>query len=94
MGLSKFRYLFQRAVSQVSTVSLVYSDLLRSQIMGEQKTNLLREVYCERTQEGIMHFEQTHLQWVPCRKHFVETSEIEIAKNNGEFLQLDAVKPL
>ena len=46
--------------------------------MGEQKPNLLREVYCER----------------PCRTHFVETTEIEIAKNNGKFLQLDAGKTI
>ena len=62
--------------------------------MGEQKPNLLREVYCERTQEGIMYFEPTHLQWVPCWTHFVETTEIEIAKNDGEFLQLDAGKTI
>ena len=81
-------------MSQVSTVSLIRSGLLQSQIMGEQKTNLLREVYCESTLEGIMCFEPTHVQWVPCRKHFVETTEIEIAKNNGELLQLNAGKTI
>lgn len=94
MGFSKFRCLFQRAVSQVSTVSLIHSGLLQSQLMGEQKTNLLREVYCESTLEGIMYFEPTHVQWVPCRKHFVETTEIEIAKSNGELLQLNAGKTI
>ena len=65
--------------------------------MGEQKTNLLREVYCESTLEGIMYFEPCIMYfvfWVPCRKHFVETTEIEIAKNNGELLQLNAGKPI
>lgn len=82
-------------MSQVSTVSLVHSCLLQTQIMGEQKTNLLREVYCERTHEGIMYFEPTHLQWVACRKHFVETTEIEIAKNNVvNFFNWMRVKPL
>lgn len=41
-----------------------------------------------------MYFEPMHLQWVLCRKHFVETTEIEIAKNNGEFLQSDAGKTI
>ena len=81
-------------MSQVSTVSLIHSGLLQSQMMGEQKTNLLREVYCESTLQGIMYFERTHVQWVPCRKHFVETTEIEIAKNNGELLQLNEGKAI
>ena len=81
-------------MSQVSPVSLIHSGLLQSQIMGEQKINLLREVYCESTLEGIMYFEPTHVQWVPCRKHFVETTEFEIAKSNGELLQLNAGKTI
>ena len=34
------------------------------------------------------------LEWVPCRKYFVETTEIEIAENNGELVQLDAGKTI
>ena len=34
------------------------------------------------------------LEWVPCRKHLVETTEIEIAENNGELVQLDEDKTI
>ena len=86
---------FYEAIQRPSSTLLLYSDIVNSQVVGSQKAPLLSEIHCDRTKEGDMYFEPTHLQWVPyIQNHHVETIEMEIAENDGSSVVLGEGKTL
>ena len=57
---------FKVAVTRFSTIILVYFNLVQSQIVGEQKIDLLVEAHCNGQQQGTIYYEPKHIQRGPC----------------------------
>ena len=53
----------------------VYSDLVDSNIVGGQQHALVREVEYRRLGQGVAYFEPLHIQWLPCRREYMEIAE-------------------
>lgn len=66
---------------QPSKRMFVYCDLVESNWMGGQLHPLMREVHFAET--GIRYFEPLHYQWMPLRRAWVDTVEVELADPDG-----------
>ena len=74
---------FREVVGEPSRTFLVYSDLVDSNVIGEQQHALVREVEYRRQGKGVAYFEPLHIQWLPCRRKYMDTVEVEIAESHG-----------
>lgn len=84
---------FKEAVTRFSTIILVYFNLVQSQIVGEQKIDLLAEVHCNGQQQGTIYYEPKHIQRGPCWfQHNIEIKQNK--KNDGSVKELDQGKTL
>ena len=63
---------------------LVYSDVGGSAVVGNQVTDLLREVNCRRTGDGNHYFEPLHVQYIPLRKDLLDIIETLVSETTGE----------
>ena len=61
----------------------VYCDLVESNRMGGQLHPLMREVYFRKNGWGTQYFEPQHYQWMPLRRAWVDTVEVELADPDG-----------
>ena len=66
-----------------SRTFLVYSDLVDSNIVGGQQHALVRAVEYRRLGQGVAYFEPLHIQWLPCRREYMDLVEVEIAESHG-----------
>ncbi len=73
---------------------LVYSDLVQSSYMGNQKHPLLREIFIPRATHERQLTEPLHYQWLPLRNNSVEVVHIEIGKLDGSLATLPKGKTL
>ena len=71
---------FRAVVGEPSRTFLVYSDLVDSNIVGGQQHALVREVEYRRQGQGVAYFEPLHIQWLPCRREYMDHVEVEIAE--------------
>ena len=62
----------------------VYSDVARSGVVGNQVTDLLREVNLIRRGAGVQYFEPYHIQYIPVRKDLIDIIEVQVAETTGE----------
>ena len=62
----------------------VYSDVGGSSVVGNQVTDLLREVHFCRKEEGVQYFEPLHIQYIPLRKQVLEIIETQVAETTGD----------
>ena len=77
---------FQAVVGATSRSLFVYSDVGGSGVVGNQVTDLLREVNFIRRGFGIQYFEPLHIQYIPVRKDLIDIIETQVAETTGELL--------
>ena len=85
---------FRSVVGEPSRTFLVYSDLVDSNIVGGQLHALVREVEYRRQGQGVAYFEPLHIQWLPCRREYMDHVEVEIAESQGGLVQFGAGRTL
>ena len=66
------------------TFLFVYSDVGGSGVVGNQVTDLLREVNFKREGKGSQYFEPLHIQYIPVRKDTIDIIETQVAETTGE----------
>ena len=66
---------------------LVYSDVGSSSVVGNQVTDLLREVDYKCEGRGSYYFEPTHPQYIKVRKDVIDIIEIQVAETTGELVE-------
>ena len=75
---------FRPVVGSTSRSLFVYSDVGGSGVVGNQVTDLLREVNFIRRGAGIQYFEPLHIQYIPVRKDLIDIIETQVAETTGE----------
>ena len=75
---------FQNVVGSRSRSLLVYSDVGGSSVVGNQVTDLLRQVNFHLRGDGSQYFEPTHIQYIPVRKDMIDIIETQVAETTGE----------
>lgn len=75
---------FQNVVGEHSRSLFVYSDVGGTNVVGNQVTDLLREINFQRQAKGINYFEPLHIQYIPVRKEVVDIIETQVAETSGE----------
>ena len=77
---------FQAIVGAISRSLFVYSDVGGSGVVGNQVTDLLREVNFIRRGFRIQYFEPLHIQYIPVRKDLIDIIETQVAETTGELV--------
>jgi len=57
-----------------------------SSVVGNQVTDLLREVNLIRRGAGVQYFEPYHIQYIPVRKDLIDIIEVQVAETTGELV--------
>jgi len=78
---------FEVVVGSSSRSLFVYSDVGGSGVVGNQVTDLLREVNLIRRGAGVQYFEPYHIQFIPVRKEVIEIIEVQVAETTGELVK-------
>ena len=85
---------FREVVGKPLRTFLVYSDLVDSNIVGGQLHAMVREVEHRHQGKGVAYFEPLHIQWLPCRREYMDVVEVEIAKSHGDLVKFGAGRTL
>ena len=85
---------FREVVGEPSRTFLVYSDLVDSNIIGGQLHALVREVEYRRQGKGVAYFKPLHIQWLPCRREYMDTVEVDIAESHGGLVKFGTGRTL
>ena len=91
---SNLNVAFREVVGEPSRTFLVYSDLVDSNIVGGQQHALVREVEYRRQGQGVAYFEPLHIQWLPCRREYMDLVEVEIAESHGGLVKFGSGRTL
>ncbi len=76
-----------RSVLGPSSRSLhMYSDVGSSSVVGNQVTDLLREVDYKREGKGSYYFEPTHPQYIGVRKDVIDIIETQVSETDGKLV--------
>ena len=67
---------------------MVYSDLVDTTIVGNQRHQLLRKIRIKRSGEGRTSVEPYHQQWQPIRRTHMDVIEMELGLPTGELVHL------
>ena len=67
----------------------MYSDVDGSSVVGNQVTDLQREVNFRRKEEGVLYFEPLHIQYIPLHKQVLDIIETQLAETTGDLARLD-----
>ena len=78
---------FKNVLGSSSRSLLVYSDAGGSSVVGNQVTDLLREVDYKREGRGSYYFEPTHLQYIPVGKEVLDIIEVHVSERTGELVK-------
>ena len=78
---------FQNVIGNEKRSLFVYSDVGGSSVVGDQVTDLLREINFSRTGKGAQYFEPLHIQYIPVRKETLDIIEVQVAKTTGELVK-------
>ena len=78
---------FQNVVGSTLRSLFIYSDVGGSSVVGNQVTDLLREVNYRRTGDGSHYFEPLHIQYIPLRKDVVDIIETQVSETTGELTE-------
>ena len=78
---------FRSVLGPSSRSPLVYSDVGSSSVVGNQVTDLLREVDYKREGKGSYYFEPTHLQYIKLRKEVLDIIQVQVAETTGELVE-------
>ena len=79
---------FKNVLGTTKRSLFVYSDVGGSSVVGNQVTDLLREVNYKREGKGSQYFEPVHIQYIPVRKDVIDIIETQAAETTGELVEL------
>lgn len=54
--------------------------------MGDQTTNLLRQIYYHPVLEGSYYYEPKKIQWIPLRNNYIDEIEIQMSESENNNL--------
>ena len=74
---------FKNVLGSTKQSLFVYSDVGGSGVVGNQVTDLLREVNYKREGKGSQYFEPLHIQYIPVRKDTIDIIETQVAETAG-----------
>lgn len=77
---------FQKVIGDASRTLFVYSDVGGSSVVGNQVTDLLREIHFQREGKGIKYFEPLHIQYIPLRNQIVDIIETQVSETTGKLV--------
>ena len=75
---------FKNVTASSKRSLFVYSDVGGSGVVGNQVTDLLREVNYKREGKGTQYFEPLHIQYIPVRKDLIDIIETQVAETTGQ----------
>ena len=75
---------FKNVTDSTKRSLFVYSDVGGSSMVGNQVTDLLREVNYKREGKGTQYFEPLHIQYIPVRKDLIDIIETQVAETTGQ----------
>ena len=78
---------FRNVMGEPSRTLHVYSDVGGSTIVGNRKTDLLREVTYTRAGRGTVYYEPLHKQYHRVRNRTIEVVEINVSETNGQLVR-------
>ena len=78
---------FKNVLGSTKRSLFIYSDVGGSGMVGNQVTDLLREVNYEREGKGSQYFEPLHIQYIPVRKETIDIIETQVAETKGDLTQ-------
>ena len=78
---------FSNVLGSTKRSLFIYSDVGGSGVVGNQVTDLLREVNYEREGKGSQYFEPLHIQYIPVRKETIDIIETQVAETTGDLTQ-------
>jgi len=81
---------FKNVTGSTSRSLMIYSDVGTSGVVGNQVTDLLREVNYQREGKGFQYFEPLHVQYIPVRKDYIDIIETQVAETTGELTKFGA----
>ena len=84
---TNFNNAFQNVIGNEKRSLFVYSDVGGSSVVGDQVTDLLREINFSRTGKGAQYFEPLHIQYIPVRKETLDIIEVQVAETTGELVK-------
>ena len=74
---------FETLFGATSRSLFVYSDVGASGVVGNQVTDLIREVNFVRKGVGSLYFEPLHIQYIPVRKDTIDIIETQVAETDS-----------
>ena len=77
---------FKQAVTQMSRILLLYSNVVNSNIVGDASHPLVREVYYRRSGVGTVYFKPLHIQWLLLRRQYLDVIEVSLAESSGHLV--------
>lgn len=77
---------FQKVIGDASRTLFIYSDVSGSSVVGNQVTDLLREIHFRREGQGIKYFEPLHIQYIPLRNQVVDIIETQVSETTGKLV--------
>ena len=75
---------FKNVTASSKRSLFVYSDVGGSGVVGNQVTDLLREVNYKREGKGTQYFEPLHIQYIPVHKDLIDIIETQVAETTGQ----------
>jgi len=81
---------FEVVVGSSSRSLFVYFDVGGSSVVGNQVTDLLREVNLIRRGAGVQYSEPYHIQYISVRKDLIDIIEVQVAETTGELTTFGA----
>ena len=78
---------FENVLGSSKRSLFIYSDVGVSGVVGNQVTDLLREVNYKREGKGSQYFEPLHIQYTPVRKDTLDIIETQVAETTGALTQ-------
>ena len=78
---------FQNVIGSRTRSLFVYSDVGGSSVVGNQVTDLLRQVILRVRGDGSQYFEPIHIQYIPVRKDVIDIVETQVAETTSELVR-------
>ena len=78
---------FEMVLDSSKRSLFIYFDVGSSGVVGNQVTDLLREVNYKREGKGSQYFEPRHIQYRPVRKDVLDIIETQVAETTGDLAQ-------
>ena len=80
-------HLFKNVTGSMKRSLFVYLDMGGSSAVGDQVTDLLREVNYKPEGKGSQYFEPLHIQYIPLSKEVLDIIEVQVAETTGPLVK-------